>query len=124
MNLEKFGVDTTVLKLETSKRIFRAWVEDWEKPFLKINDVIAEVRLLEKKKDLVFYDPDNECVYTVWHKNLEWQRGRNGGWCLIVCPADDKLDDDSFSIAEMFISLIAKSVQDSNVDGVLNEKES
>ena len=59
MNLENFGVDTTQLKLATSKRIFRAWVEDWENPLLKINDVIAEVRLLEKYKDLVFYDPDN-----------------------------------------------------------------
>ena len=33
--------------------------------FAEINDVIAEVRLLEKYKDLVFYYPDNECVYTV-----------------------------------------------------------
>ena len=124
MNLEKFGVETTVLKLATSKHIFRAWVEDWENPLLKINNVIAEVRLLEKYKDLVFYDTDNECVYTVWHKNLEWQRGRNGGQCLISCPADDKLGDETFSIAEMVISLIAKSGQDSNVDVVLNEKES
>ena len=124
MNLEKFGVDTTQLKLATSKRIFRAWVEDWEKPLLNTNDIIAEVRLLEKYKGLVFYDTDNECVYTVWHKNLEWQRERNGGWCLIGCPEDDKLDDEPFSIAEIFISLIAKSGQDSNVDVVLNKKES
>ena len=124
MNLKSFGVDTTVLKLATSKRIFRVWVEDWEKPFLKINDGISEVRLLEKYKDLVFYDPDNECVYTVWHKNMEWQRGHNGDWCLIGCSADDKLDDELFSIAEMVISLIVKSGQDSNVDVVLNEKES
>ena len=58
-------MDTTVLKLVTSKRIFRVWVEDWEKTLLKINNVIAEVRLLEKYKYLVHYDPDNECVYTV-----------------------------------------------------------
>ena len=82
------------------------------------------MRFLEKYKDLVFYDPDNKCVYTVWQKNLEWQRGRNGGWCLIVCPADDKLYDEPFSIGEMVISLIAKSVQDSNVDVLWNEKES
>ena len=113
-----------MLKLVTYKRIFRAWVEDWEKPLLKINDVIAEVRLHEKYKDLVLHEPVNECVYTVWHKNLEWQRGRNGGWCLIGCPADDKLCYEPFSIAEMVISLIAKSAQDSNVDVVLNEKES
>ena len=111
-----------MLKLATYKRIFCAWGDDLEKPLLKINNAIAEVRLLDKYKVLVFYDPDNECVYTVWRKNLEWQRGRNGGWCLIGCPADDKLDDKPFSIAEMVISLIAKSGQDSNVDVVLNEK--
>ena len=60
----------------------------------------------------------------MWHKNLEWKCGRNGGWCLIGCPSDDKLDDEPFSIAEMVISLIAKSGQDSNVYVVLNEKES
>ena len=124
MNLEKFGVDNTVLKLATSKRIFRAWVEYWEKPLLKINDIIAEVRLLEKYKDLLFYETDNECVYTVWQKNVEWQHGRNGGWCLIGCTSYDKLDDEPFSIAEMVISLIVKSGQDSKVDVVLNEKES
>ena len=113
-----------MLKLATSKRIFCAWVEDWDKPLLKINDVIAEVRLLEKYKDLVFYDTNNECVYTVWQKNMEWHRGRNCGLCLLGCPADDKLDDELLSIAEMVISLIAKSGQDSNVDVVLNKKES
>ena len=55
---------------------------------------------------------------------MEWQRGRNGGWCLIGCPADDKLDDEPLSIGEMVISLIARSDQDYNVDDVLNEKES
>ena len=99
-------------------------MEDWEKPFLKINDVIVEVRLIEKYKDLVLYDPENECVYTVWRKNLEWQRGRNSGWCLIGCPVDDKLDDEPLSIAEMVIILIEKSSQESNVDVMLNEKES
>ena len=57
-------------------------------------------------------------------KNMECQRGRNSGWCLIGCPADDKLDDEPFSIAEMVISLISKSSQDSNFDVVLNEKKS
>ena len=41
-------------------------------PLLKKNDVVAEVRLLKKYKDLVFFDPDNEYMYTVWAKNLEW----------------------------------------------------
>ncbi len=33
-------------------RVFRAWVEDWEKEAIKSNDAVAEVRLLEKYKDL------------------------------------------------------------------------
>ena len=58
-------MDTTELKLATPKRILRAWVEGWEEPLLKTNNIIVEVRLFEKYKDLVFYDPDNKCVYTV-----------------------------------------------------------
>ena len=68
MNLENFGVNTTELKTQSPRRIFRAWIEEWEEDLLKKNDIIAEVRLLEKYKDLVFYDPDNDCIYTVWDK--------------------------------------------------------
>ena len=71
MDLKNFGVDTAKLQVVSEKRIFHAWIEDWEEPLLKKNDVIAEIRLLEKYKDLVFYDPGNECIYTVWARNLE-----------------------------------------------------
>ena len=64
----------------------------------------------------MFFDPDNECMYTVWHKNLEYRRGRNGGWCLIGCPADEKLDD------EPLIDLIAETSQNADVEIVRNEK--
>jgi len=90
---------------------------------LKKYDVIAEVRVLEKYKDLVFFDPDNECIYTVWHKNLEWQRGRNGGWWVIGCSMDDKLDDEPFPIGQMTIDLIAETSQNANVQIIQNEKE-
>ena len=122
MNLENFGVNTTELKTQSSKRIFRAWIEEWEEDLLKKNDILAEVRLLEKYKDLVFYDPDNDCIYTVWHKNLEWQRGRNGGWCLIGCPMNDDLDDEPFTIGPMVIDMIADTDQNENVDIILNGK--
>ena len=89
---------------------------------MKKNDVVAEVKLLEKYKDLVFFDPDNECLYTVWNKNLEFRRGRNGGWCLIGCPADPKLDDEPFPIGEMVIELIADTDQDDAVQVVRNGK--
>ena len=79
------------------------------------NDVVVEVKLLEKYKNLVFFDPDNECLYTVWHKNLEYRRGCNGGWCLIGCPADSNLEDEPFPIGEMVIEMIADTDQDSAV---------
>ena len=71
LQLDNFGVDTVQLQAASPTRIFHAWVEDWEEEILRKNDIVAEVRLLEKYKNLVFYDPDNECMYTVWHKNLE-----------------------------------------------------
>ena len=38
-------------------RVFRTWVEDWEKEAIKSNDAGAEVRVLEKYKDLVSFMP-------------------------------------------------------------------
>ena len=79
LKMEGYGVDVEEYKAPIPTRKFRAWIEDWELPLLKKNDVIAEVRLIEKYKGLVFYDPDNECMYNVYPKNLEWTRGRGGG---------------------------------------------
>jgi hypothetical protein len=96
-------------------RVFRVWVEDWEKELLKNNDCVAEARLLEKYKGLVFFDPDNNCTYTVWNKNLEYQKGGNGGWCVIGVPADDSLDNESFLIGDMIIQLIGDNDQAEHV---------
>ncbi len=35
LQLEKFGVDLDNLKQPATSRIFRAWVEDWEKKIMK-----------------------------------------------------------------------------------------
>ena len=71
MGLEKFGVNAEELKTPTKNRVFHAWIETWEETLLDKNDVVAEIRLLEKYKNMVFYDPDNECMYTVHAENLE-----------------------------------------------------
>ena len=57
-----------------------------------------------------------------WDKNLEWQRGRNGGWCLIGCPMNDDLEDEPFTIGPMVIDMIADTDQNENVDIILNGK--
>ena len=65
LQLEKFGVDTVVLKQPATNRVFRAWVEDWEKDLLKMNDCVAEARILAKYKGLIFWDPDTSANFTV-----------------------------------------------------------
>ena len=68
-------------------------MEDWEIELLQVNDCVAEARILEKYKDLVFYDPDTKKTFKVWAGNLKFHRGscRTGvskGWGLI-CINDD-----------------------------------
>jgi hypothetical protein len=56
LQFENRGVNYKALRERKITWVFRAWVEDWEKEAIKSNDAVAEVRLLEKYKDLVFVD--------------------------------------------------------------------
>ncbi len=67
LQLEQFGVSTRELK-QPVKRIFRAWVEDWEEADRKVNDCVAEARILAKYKNLVFHDPDTGGTFSIWEK--------------------------------------------------------
>ena len=55
MQLKNFEVNIAQLRAKETNCFFRAWLEDWEKPLLKNNVVVAEVRLLEKYKDLTCF---------------------------------------------------------------------
>ena len=48
LELEKFGVDMEALKHVPIRRVFRAWVEDWEEEARKKNDAVYEAKLLAK----------------------------------------------------------------------------
>ncbi len=63
-----------VLKAKEVKRVFRAWVEDWEKECIKDKDAVAEVQLLEKYKGLAFFDPEEKITYTRSGTNLASKR--------------------------------------------------
>ena len=112
LQLEKFGVDTAELKKPASHRIFRAWMEDWEKEFLKKNDCVAEAALFEKYKNLVFYDPDTKSMFHI--VGMEFHTGRKGGWHLVGESKKNDVDDKPFDIG-LAIELIAGTTQ---VDGV------
>ena len=62
LQLEKFGIDTSILKEPAVQRIFCAWVEDWEEEARKKMTVCwrCSCFLSFKYKGLVFCDPDSD----------------------------------------------------------------
>ena len=87
-----------------------------------MNCCVQESLILEKYKDLRFYDPDDKVIRIVYSKNLQWQKGVRGktkkGWTLIgVGPGDggDAEDLEGFEVGDMVIELIAKCKQ---ADGI------
>ena len=105
------------LKECASKRIFRAWIEDWEKEDILDNDCIAEARLLEKYKNLVFFCPDDQITFTVNSDAMQYHRGSkrkniDKGWAAICTNANG--DEDQFAIP-LLNELITETAQ---ADGV------
>ena len=61
--------------------IFRCWVEDWEKEATKKNDSVQEPKLLQKYKDLIFFDPDR-CEFSgFWNLHCDLSSGNSTGSC-------------------------------------------
>ena len=123
--LEKFGVDMVALKHVQIKRVFRAWVEDWEEEARKKNDCVAEAKLLAKYKGLVFRDPDtNYCAFKVWEQNLEYRSGRGGGWFVIGECSDDPQNVvlEPFTL-EIACQLIGETEQEDGIQVIQMEVE-
>ena len=124
LQLENFGVDTTVLRSVSRNRVFRCWEEDWEAEARKKNDPIHESKLLQKYKDLVFFDPDNAANYTIHPGNMEFQRGRQGGWMIIGIPPDDEgLEEEPFPLGSMVLEMISETEQAPNITMLRQEDE-
>jgi hypothetical protein len=103
------------------KRLFRAWLEDWEKTSSQINDVVHEAKLLHKYGGLRWHDPDNNRMSVAETDNLEWRRGL--GWCVIGLSETGGLEP--WPIRQL-PSLIkkAKQLEEDNVEIVrLSKKE-
>ena len=119
LQLENWGVDINVLKTKTFKRVFRAWVEDWETECIKDNDVVSEMRLLEKYKGLAFFDPEDKVTYTIESKNMQWfraskRKGIDGGWYVVATSDDDEME--SFMIEDELCRQIANTPQDEGIE--------
>jgi hypothetical protein len=123
LQLESFGVDVQEVGQTVARRLFHAWIEDWEEPLLKKNDPVAEARLKVKYQNLVFYDPDNKAMYTIFDGNLEYRKGQKGGWCVIGVCSDDDFEDEPFMIGDMLIEMIVGTEQDAAVIMIMKDDE-
>ena len=111
MQLEKFGVNTNILKEPAVQRIFHSWVEDWEEEARKNkNDPVAEVLLLQKYEGLVFHDPDSENDFCIWGPNIEFGRGRGNGWFLLGVCATNGVENEAFTL-ELACEMIGETPQ-------------
>ncbi len=120
--LETFGVDMGALKEPPIKRVFRAWVEDWEEEARKKNDCVAKAQLLAKYKGLVFRDPDTGKAFLIWEQNMDFHRGRGNGWFLVGVCADDEDDNEVFTL-EIACELIGETPQWDGVQVIHQNEE-
>jgi hypothetical protein len=67
------------------KRIFKAWIEDWEYECIHDRDGVAKQRLLHKYGGLQWLDEDRELALCIADdKDMDYQGAQNGeGWCVI-----------------------------------------
>ena len=99
--MSKLGVDVAALKEPATTRVFKAWVEGWEKRERKSNDAVIEARFVTKYKNLCFKDPDSGDIFTVAPQNAEFHRKKGDrGWHLI-CEKNggvEEEDNEAFTI--------------------------
>jgi hypothetical protein len=79
LQLEKWDDDRSALKELEVMRIFCAWVEGWEEEIRLTNDCIAEVKLLQKYRDLVLYDTNYHQTFVICCSNMEYHCSKKIG---------------------------------------------
>ena len=96
LGLEKFKIDIDMTAPRTPRRDFANYIEDWEITEIKKQTSTCEARLLEKYKGIRFFDEDYDdgTTFTICKENLEWKKGKGGGWQVIAEPDETEKDDD------------------------------
>jgi hypothetical protein len=72
-------------------------------------------------KGLVFCDPNTEKSFSIWEQNMEFRRGRGNGWFLDGVCADDKDNNEAFTL-EIACELIGETLHRDGVQ-VINQNE-
>ena len=115
------------------KRIFKAYLEDWEHEAIKKRDIINETKLLKKYGGLVWTDPDNNNVVLYADKtSLHWTRvtKKGGGYSVIAIGPDYNEDDpenqrntEPWSICDILIGEISHYYKGNPNEGVVVEQK-
>lgn len=129
MGLENWGGNPADVPVPiVAKRIFKAWIEEWEWDLIRDNDEVSEQRLLAKYGGMRWHDPDmdgegSRGMIIADAGNMEFQGGRKGcGWCLIgTNELDGGMEPWTINIA---IDLIAEYPQppEMNVEIIIDEE--
>ena len=123
--LDVWGVDRIFSDSPASvKRDLRAYIEDWEKLYMKKDDQRNRTRFLAKYGGLSLYDIDTEKRYSIDDKEIHFVKGE--GYALIGNPdiPDGSLTDhEYFCIHEDLFDRILATDQDSDISLNLIHRE-
>jgi hypothetical protein len=94
-NRDNAGGNLNVPSVVVPKRLFNAWIEDWEWDTMMKNDIVAMTRLLQKYGGLHWQDPDNNNrLLVALVDDMQWSgRGHGGnGWCVLGRKENDETE--------------------------------
>lgn len=80
--------------MKDNVRVFKCYLEDWEKEHLHKKDDVTKAKFLQKYGGLEFDDVDHPIHYRIDNARLHFQRrtkNGGGGWC--VCTTSDLSND-------------------------------
>ena len=93
----EIGLDNTVHEdRETChSRIFNTCIYDWESDILITQDQENEQRLLQKYRNINFFDDEDNQTYVIAPENLEFKgpTRRNKQYCVVGQPLDWRGED-------------------------------
>ena len=77
-------------------------------------------------RGLHFFDPEENIIYTIEAKNLEWyksskQKGIDGGWYIVATSDEDEVE--SFMIEDELCMQIADTPQEDGIEIIRREVE-
>ena len=117
LQLEKFCVNTGILKEPAVERIFCCGQKIGKRRPGKKNDCVSEALLLQKYKGLVFHDPNSGNDFCIWQQNMEFCRERGNGWFLLGVCTEDRVEDEAFTL-ELACEMIGETPQKDGIQVV------